>query len=62
MKVTVLLLVKGKVVMHHGVMNHYDDVDLGTKLLPAVDLTLWLQIIVVVLFVLAVAGLALALG
>ncbi len=60
--VTFSLLAKGKVLVHHGDMNHFDDVDLGTRLLPAVDLTLWLQIIVGVLFVLVVAGLALALS
>ncbi|HEX3708217.1 MAG TPA: hypothetical protein VHV76_16450 [Mycobacteriales bacterium] len=43
-------------------MNNYDDADLGARLLPAVDLSLWLQIIAAVLLVLAVAGLALAIG
>ena len=43
-------------------MNHYDDLELGTRVLPGVDLALWIQIIAAVLVVLAVAGLALALG
>jgi hypothetical protein len=61
-KVTFSLIAKGKTVMHYGFMNQYDDVELGTRLLPGVDLALWLQIIVTVLFVLAVGGLALALA
>jgi hypothetical protein len=60
-KVTFSLLAKGKVVVHHGVMDHFDDVDLGTRLLPGVDLTLWLQIIVAVLSLLVMGGIALAL-
>ena len=48
--------------MHHEVMNHYDDAEPGTRLLPGVDLTLWLQIVVAVLFVIAAAGLVLALA
>jgi hypothetical protein len=42
-------------------MNHSDDVNLGTRLLPGVDLTLWLQIIAGVLLLLVLGGLALAL-
>lgn len=61
-KVTFSLLVKGKPVRHDGVMNHYDDLELGTRVLPGVDLALWIQIIASVLVVLAVAGLALALS
>jgi hypothetical protein len=43
-------------------MNQFDDLEVGTRLLPGVDLTLWLQLIVTVLFVLAAAGAALALS
>jgi hypothetical protein len=60
-KVTFSLLVKGKVVVQHGAMDHFDDVDLGTRLLPGVDLTLWLQIIAGVVFLLVMGGIALAL-
>jgi hypothetical protein len=41
-------------------MNHNDDFDLGTRLLPGVDLTLWLQLAVMVLLGLVVGGIALA--
>jgi hypothetical protein len=40
-------------------MNEIDDVELGTKLLPGVDLTLWMQIIVTVLFVILAAAVVL---
>jgi hypothetical protein len=60
-KVTFSLLVKGKDLVHHGFMNHFDDVDLGTRLLPGVDLTLWLQLAAGVLLLLVIGGLALAL-
>jgi hypothetical protein len=46
--------------VHHGCMNQVDEVELATRLLPGVDLTLWMQIIAAVLFVLVVAGVALA--
>lgn len=41
-------------------MNHHDDLELGTKLLPAVDLTLWVQIVCAVVLVMLVGGFALA--
>jgi hypothetical protein len=56
-----LLLAKGKLVVHHGVMNHFDDAELGRKLLPGVDLTLWMQLVLAVLLVVAIAGVSLAL-
>ncbi|HVW80822.1 MAG TPA: hypothetical protein VHB69_07795 [Mycobacteriales bacterium] len=43
-------------------MNHFDDVDLGTRVLPGVDLTLWLEILLGVLLVLIAGGVALALA
>lgn len=58
-----MLLAKGKVLVHHGAMNHFDDVELGTKLLPGVDLTLWVQLVMAVLLVVLIVGVAaLALG
>jgi hypothetical protein len=60
-KVTFSLLAKGMIVVHHRFMNHFDDVDLGTRLLPGVDLTLWLQIIAGVLLLLVIGGIALTL-
>jgi hypothetical protein len=41
-------------------MNQIDEIELGTRLLPGVDLTLWVQLIATVVFMLVAAGIALA--
>jgi len=41
-------------------MNKYDDTELGMRILPGVDLTLWLRIVVALLITLAVAGIVVA--
>jgi hypothetical protein len=42
-------------------MNSIDDLELGAKVLPGVDLALWIQIVFAALFVLVAGGVALAL-
>lgn len=46
--------------LHHEYMDEYDDIELGTRILPGVDLTLWLRIIVMLVVVAATAGITLA--
>jgi hypothetical protein len=46
--------------MHHGFMENYDDTELGMRLLPGVDLTLWLRLVMMLLLALVVGGIALA--
>jgi hypothetical protein len=41
-------------------MNDYNDVKMGERILPGVDLTLWLRLIVALLLAVAVGGIALA--
>ncbi len=42
-------------------MDDYNDIELGERILPGVDLALWLRIIVAVLLAVVVGGLTLAL-
>jgi hypothetical protein len=44
-KVILSLLVKGKSVPHHEVMDEYEDIETTVRILPGVDITLWLRII-----------------
>lgn len=37
-------------------MNNFDDADWGTRVLPGVDLSLWLRIVVALLFVVIAGG------
>jgi hypothetical protein len=41
-------------------MHNFDDAELGTRLLPGVDLTLWLQLVLLAALVVATAAVALA--
>lgn len=44
--------------MHHEVMHNYDEIEFG-KVLPGVDLALWLQLIVATVAVIAAGVFAL---
>ena len=57
---TLLLLVKGKGGGHHGGMNECENVELGVRILPGVDLALWLRLVGLVLFVAVMTGLGIA--
>jgi hypothetical protein len=59
--VTLLLLANENVVRHHEVMNERSDLDLGTRILPGVDLTLWLRILAVLVLAAIAAGIAITL-
>jgi hypothetical protein len=41
-------------------MNNFDDIDWGTRVLPGVDLTLWLRLFVALLLVVVAGGIAVA--
>ena len=43
-------------------MHNFDDTEVGARLLPGVDLTLWLQLILIVLAVVAAGAVVLALA
>jgi hypothetical protein len=45
--------------MHHRCMDEYNDIELGLRILPGVDLTLWLRIVVLVVLAAVAAGIAL---
>ena len=45
--------------MHHEVMNHNDDIELG-KVLPGVDLTLWVQLVIGAILAIALGAWAIA--
>lgn len=57
---TLPLLAKGNRVRHHGPMNVRHDADLAARILPGVDLTLWLQLVVTLLVVAVLGGVAVA--
>jgi hypothetical protein len=54
--VTFLLLRKEVAPMHHGFMAHHDNTDLGTRILPGVDLALWVQLMLALVIVAVVAA------
>jgi hypothetical protein len=58
--VTLLLLAKGNLALHHGDMNEYKDMELGTRILPGVDLALWLRIIGFVILAALAVGITFA--
>lgn len=58
--VTLLLLAKGKPALHHGFMDEYNDIELGMRILPGVDLTLWLRIVGMVLMAAIAAAIVFA--
>lgn len=58
--VTLLLLAKGNAVLHHGSMDDFDNIELGTRILPGVDLALWLRIVGMLLMAVIVAGIVIA--
>jgi hypothetical protein len=41
-------------------MDEYNDIESGIRILPGVDLALWLRIVVMLVLVAAAAGIALA--
>jgi hypothetical protein len=45
--------------MHHGVMHHTDEIRFG-KVLPGIDLALWLRLIVATLIVIAAGAWAIS--
>ena len=51
---------KGKIRVHHGDMNERNDVEIGERVLPGVDLALWLRLVVALLVAVAVAGFTVA--
>jgi hypothetical protein len=55
-----LLLAKAFTVPHHGFMNECKDAELGMRLLPGVDLALWLRLVVLAVFVAVAAGVGIA--
>jgi hypothetical protein len=59
-QITLMLLAKGKPLPHDGFMDEHNDVDLGARLLPGVDLALWLRLVALVLLAAAGVGIAFA--
>jgi hypothetical protein len=41
-------------------MREYNDVEMGERILPGVDLALWLRLLVVLLVAIAIGGIAVA--
>jgi hypothetical protein len=41
-------------------MDEYNDIELGMRILPAVDLTLWVRIVVLMILAAIAGGIALA--
>jgi hypothetical protein len=58
--ITLSLLANGKAPRHHGYMDEYNEIELGMRLLPGVDLALWVRIIGVLILALIVGGVVLA--
>jgi hypothetical protein len=58
--ITLSLVANANLLRHHGDMNKQNDIELGTKILPGVDLALWLRLVVLVVFAAVAAGIALA--
>lgn len=44
--------------MHHGVMKHHETSGLGERILPGVDLTLWVQLTLALALAALIATLA----
>lgn len=46
--------------VHDGLMHNIEDPEIGARFFPGVDLTLWMQLILIVLAVVTVGAVALA--
>lgn len=55
-----MLLAKGNPYRHHWYMDEYNEIEFGMRILPGVDLVLWLRIIGFLILAAVGGGIALA--